>query len=195
MKKTFVALFGALLMSSPAFATDYEIDAQHASANFSIRHLMVSNVHGQFSNLAGKVSYDPANPGASKVEATVDANTIDTKNTKRDEHLKSPEFFDVTKFPAMKFVSKKVEKEGAGKLKVTGDLTIHGVTKEIVLDVDGPTDEIKDPWGNFRRGISATAKLNRKDFGLAWNKALETGGVVVGDEVSITLDLEIMRKG
>jgi polyisoprenoid-binding protein YceI len=139
--------------------------------------------------------YDPANPAASKVEATVGVDTIDTRNAKRDDHLKSPDFFDAAKFPLMKFVSKKVEQRQPGKLAVTGDLTIHGVTKEVVLTVDGPTEEIKDPMGNLKRGASATATLNRKDFGLTWNKVLETGGVAVGDEVQVTIDLEMTKKG
>lgn len=196
-RKIFAAALPGLLpvlLSAPAFAADYEIDAAHASAQFSVRHLMVSNVKGVFSNVKGTVTYDPANPSASKVEATIDAATVDTRNGKRDDHLKSADFFDVAKFPLLKFVSKKVEQPQPGKLKVTGDLTIHGVTKEVVLDVDGPTDEIKDPWGNLKRGASATAKVNRKDFGLTWNKALETGGVVVGDDVEITIELELQKK-
>lgn len=200
MKKSMKTILGAALVSSlvpfsGAWATDYEIDSAHASADFSVKHLMVSNVKGHFSNVTGKVSYDPANVAASKVEASIDVATVDTRNSKRDDHLKSPDFFDAGKFNVMTFKSTKVEPAGAGKLKVTGDLTIHGVTKPVVLDVEGPSAEVKDPWGNIRRGVSASTTLNRKDFGLTWNKALETGGVVVGEEVSVTLDLEVMRKG
>ena len=128
------------------------------------------------------------------MEVSIDTKSINTNVRKRDEHLRSADFFDVAKFPAMTFVSKKVAKAGNDKLKVTGDLTLHGVTKEVVLDVEGLSQESKDPWGNIRRGATASTKINRKDFGLVWNKALETGGVVVGDEITITLEIEMIRK-
>jgi polyisoprenoid-binding protein YceI len=193
MKKQLL-LACSLLLSSPAFAETYQIDPAHTSAQFSVRHLMLSNVRGEFSKVQGTVEYDPENIAASSVEATIDVGTVNTREPKRDTHLKSPDFFDEAKFPTMKFTSTKVEAAGSGHLKVSGDLTIHGITKAVVLDVDGPTDEITDPWGNLRRGASATVRLNRQDFGLKWNKLLETGGVVVGDEVSVTIDLEMSRK-
>ena len=183
-----------LLFAQTASAANYEIDPSHASAQFSVRHLMLSNVKGEFTKLKGTVVYDPENIAASSVEATIDTTSVNTRESKRDKHLMGPDFFDTDKFPAMTFKSTKVEKGPAGKLAVTGNLTIHGITKEIVLDVDGPTDEVKDPWGNMRRGASATVKLNRQDYGLKWNKLLETGGVVVGDDVAVTLDLEMIRK-
>jgi len=138
------------------------------------------------------VDYDDKNPAAIRIEAVIDAASINTGEPKRDEHLKSPDFFDVAKFPNITFRSKSARKT-AGGLAVTGDLTIHGVTREVVLNVEGPTPEVKDPWGNIRRGATATTKINRKDFGLTWNAVLETGGVVVGDEVSITIDVEAVR--
>lgn len=153
---------------------------------------MVSNVRGEFAKISGTVKYDPEKPETSTVEATIDATSISTRDAQRDAHLKSADFLDVEKFPALTFRSKKIE-VAAGGGKVTGDLTIHGVTREITLDVEGPTAEMKDPWGKQRIGASATAKLNRKDFGLTWNAALEAGGVMVGDEVKITIDVEAVR--
>lgn len=188
-----IFLASVLFAATPAFAANYEIDPAHTSAQFSIRHLMVSNVRGEFSKIKGTVQYDPANPAAAKIEATIESNSINTRNSERDEHLRKEEFFDVTKYPTLSFKSKKVEAAGAGKLKVTGDLSIRGVTKEVVLDVDGPTAEIKDPWGNTKIGASATTKLNRQDFGLSWNKALDAGGVVVGDDVTVTIDVELIK--
>jgi polyisoprenoid-binding protein YceI len=170
----------------------YAIDPTHSSVNFSVRHLMVSNVRGEFTKVSGTVEFDPQKPESSTIEATIDAASINTRDTQRDAHLKSADFLDVEKFPTMTFRSKKIAMRSGGG-KVTGDLTIHGVTREITLDVEGPTEEIKDPWGKQLMGASATAKLSRKDFGLTWNATLETGGVMVGDEVKITIDLEIVR--
>ena len=170
----------------------YEIDPIHSSAHFSVRHMMVSNVRGQFTKISGTIRFDSANPANSSVEATIDAASIETHDAQRDTHLKSSDFFDVGKFPTLTFRSKRIEAHSGGG-KITGDLTIHGVTKEITLDVEGPTPENKDPWGKYRIGLSATTKLSRKDFGLTWNAALETGGVLVGDEVKITIDVEAFR--
>ena len=153
---------------------------------------MVSNVRGEFSKVTGTVVIDANAPENSRVEATIDAKTIHTRDEQRDTHLKSADFLDVEKFPTIKFVSKKI-KGSDGEWKVTGDLTIHGVTKEVTLDVEGPSPEAKDPWGNVKSGASATTKINRKDFGMVFNMALETGGVMVGDEVTITLELELLR--
>lgn len=171
----------------------YQIDPVHSSAQFSVRHLMVSNVKGEFSKVTGTVTYDPDHLEKSRVNATIDTTTLTTRDPNRDKDLKSPEFFDIDKFPTMTFQSTEFSKNN-GKLQIAGNLTIHGVTKPVVLDVDGPTPEVKDPWGNYRRGASATTTVNRKDFGLMWNKVLEGGGAVVGDTVSITLDLEAFRK-
>jgi polyisoprenoid-binding protein YceI len=177
-----------------ASAEEYTLDGSHSSAQFSVKHLMVSNVKGEFSKVTGKVSYDEKKPEATVVEATIDATTINTREPKRDAHLKSADFFDTEKFPSITFKSTNSWKQGAA-LMVKGDLTMHGVTKPVVLTLEGPTPEVKDPWGNFRRGATATTKINRADFGLTWNRALETGGVVVGEEVTITIDVEAMRPG
>jgi polyisoprenoid-binding protein YceI len=189
-------LMTALLTTAAALPATavYDIDSSHSSAQFSVKHLMVSNVKGQFSKITGTVHYDPQNAGASKVEATIDASTVDTREAKRDAHLKTADFFDIEKFPTMRFVSKRVMPASPGKLKLLGDLTMHGVTREVTLDVDGPTPEIKDQRGGMRAGASATTKINRKDFGLTWNRVLEAGGVTVGDEVLITIDVELIRK-
>ncbi|MCE9673425.1 YceI family protein [Myxococcus stipitatus] len=190
--KSAVALLVAL--PSLAFAANWEIDTAHSSADFSVRHLMVSNVKGSFAGVKGTVNVDEKDITKSTVDATIDAATINTNNAQRDAHLKNPDFFDVAKYPTITFKSTKVESAGEGKLKVTGNLTMHGVTKPVVLDVTGPAKESKDPWGNFRSGVVATTKLNRKDFGLTYNQALETGGVAVGEEVSVELNLELQRK-
>jgi len=183
----------ALAIAAPALrAEKYTIDGAHSKAQFSVRHMMVSNVRGEFTKIQGTVDYDDKNPAAIRIEAVIDAASINTGEPKRDEHLRSPDFFDVAKFPTITFRSKSARKTADG-LAVTGDLTIHGVTREVVLHVEGPTPEVKDPWGNIRRGATATTKINRKDFGLTWNAVLETGGVVVGEEVSITIDVEAVR--
>jgi polyisoprenoid-binding protein YceI len=179
----------SLLALPGLFADEYKIDGSHSKAGFAVKHLMVSTVRGDFSKVSGTIVYDEKNPAATKVNASIDVTAVNTNEPKRDDHLKSPDFFDVAKFPTITFVSKSAKKTADG-IAVTGDLTIHGVTKEVVLNVDGPTAEVKDPWGNMRRGATATTKINRKDFGLTWNKALETGGVMVSEEVSITVDVE-----
>ncbi len=170
----------------------YEIDPTHSSVHFSVRHMMVSNVRGEFTKVSGAIKFDPENPANSSLDATIDAASINTRDAQRDTHLKSADFLDVEKFPTLTFHSKKIAPQRDGG-KVTGDLTIHGVTREIMLDVEGPTAEVKDPWGKQRMGASATTKISRKDFGLVWNAALETGGVMVGDEVKITIDVEFVR--
>lgn len=177
---------------APSSETRWNLDASHSVAHFSVRHMMVTNVRGQISGIQGQVVLG-ARPEDSRIEATLDLSTIDTREAKRDAHLKSPDFFDVEKFPTMKFVSRRVEKIGGESLRVTGDLTIHGVTREVVLDVTAPGDELKDPWGGIRRGAQATTKINRKDFGLGWNVALETGGVLVGDNVTVDIELSLVK--
>jgi polyisoprenoid-binding protein YceI len=173
-------------------AATYDIDPVHSAAQFSVRHLMISNVKGEFTKVTGTIVYDPKNLAATKVEAVIDATTISTREPKRDAHLKSPDFFDTAKFPTLAFKSKQVSRANGG-IHVKGDFTLHGVTREVVLVVDGPTAEQKDPWGNIRIGATATTKINRKDYGLTWNQALEAGGLAVGDEVSITVDLEAVK--
>lgn len=189
-------LMTMLLFSLPALAgaAPWVIDPEHSNVQFKVRHLMVSNVKGGFDRFSGMLDIDDKDLTRSKVDVTIEAASINTGVVKRDDHLRSPDFLDVTKFPNLTFVSKKIEKNGMERLKVTGNLTIHGVTREVVLDVDGPTAAVKDPWGNMKRGATATTKINRKDFGLTWNKALEAGGVVVGDDVVITLEVELLKK-
>jgi len=193
MGRAFMA--AALLLAVPAFAqaATWDIDPGHSVASFKVRHLMVSNVTGEFGKVTGMVSYDPADVTKSSVEATIDTTSLTTRQEARDKHLKSADFFDVEKFPTITFKSKKVEKAGEGKLKVTGDLTIKGVTKEVVLDVDGPMTPVT-AFGGQKSGASATTKINRQDFGVSWNKALEGGGVVVSDEVAITIEIEMGQK-
>ena len=189
-------LLAAAAIVAPALAlgqaTPWNIDPAHTHASFTVRHLMISNVRGEFQKTSGTVKIDEKDVTKSTVEAAIEAGSVDTRVEQRDQHLKSPDFFDAAKFPTLAFRSTKVEKAGEGKLKVAGDLTIHGVTKPVVLDVTGPTGEIKDPWGNARRGVSATATINRKDFGLSWNKMLEAGPVV-GDEVKIEIEAELVK--
>lgn len=175
-------------------ADTYEIDAAHSSVQFSVRHMMISNVHGAFTKVAGKAVGDAANPTATTVEATIEAASVDTRNEKRDEHLRGADFLDVAKFPTITFKSTKVEKAGDG-WKLHGDLTLHGVTKPVVLAVTNVTAPMKDPWGNTRIGASATTKINRQDFGIVFNKTLDGGGLLVGDEIAITIDVEVMKKG
>ena len=171
----------------------YKIDPAHSGAEFVVRHMMISNVRGGFTKVEGTIEYDPASVAATKIDAKIDASSIDTREKDRDAHLRSADFLDAEKFPAIAFKSKKVEANGDGELKVTGDLTIHGTTKEVVLDVDGPTPEAKDPFGNVRVGASAKTKIKRSEFGLTWNAALETGGFLVGDELKIELDISAIR--
>jgi polyisoprenoid-binding protein YceI len=170
----------------------YEVDPVHSSVHFSVRHMMLSNVRGEFTKISGTLKLDAQNPANSAVEVTIDASSINTHDAQRDTHLKSADFLDVEKSPSLIFRSEQiVPHQGGGTIK--GDLTIRGVTREVTLDVEGPTPEVKDPWGKQRIGASATTKLNRKDFGLTWNSALETGGVLVGDEVKITIDVQAVR--
>jgi polyisoprenoid-binding protein YceI len=172
--------------------TTWKIDAAHSSAEFKVKHMMISNVKGSFSGLSGVLEEDAANPAGSQVEAAIEVNSISTGDAGRDAHLKGAEFFDTETFPVMTFKSTKVEKV-VDKFVVSGDLTLHGVTKVVKFEVEGPSAPGKDPWGNIRIGLSATTKINRKDFGLGWNSALETGGVLVGEEVSITLEVQFIK--
>lgn len=171
----------------------WNIDPVHSVAEFKVRHMMISNVKGQFTNLAGKVTLNEADITKSQVQASIDATSINTRDPQRDGHLKSADFFDVDKFPALSFQSTRIRRAVEGALSVVGELTIHGVTREVVFDVEGPTAPAKDPWGNTRIGLFAITKINRKDFGLVWNSALETGGVLVGDEVTISLDVQFVK--
>ncbi len=191
-----VAALSGAAFSLPvaAQAARYEIDADHSTAQFAVKHMMVATVRGEFTMLSGVVNIDDKNLKQSSIEATFDAGTINTRVEKRDAHLRSADFFDVAKFPKVVFKSTAVKKTGAGTYAVTGNLTLHGVTKAVVLAVESPANEVKDPYGNVKRGAVATTTINRKDFGLNWNVALEAGGVLVSDAVKVTLELELVRK-
>lgn len=171
----------------------YVLDGSHTQAQFKVRHMMITNVTGEFKNIEGTFNYNPNDPALSQVEIKIDASSIDTRDTNRDAHLKSADFFDIEQYPNLTFSSKKFEKTSDG-YKVTGDLTIRDTTKEVVLDVEGPTDEIKDPWGNSRIGVVASTKINRKEFGLNWNVALEAGGFLVGEDIRINIEAEFTKQ-
>ncbi|MEP6715120.1 MAG: YceI family protein [Terriglobia bacterium] len=178
--------------TTPVTST-WNLDPAHSVAEFKIRHMMISNVKGHFTGVSGVLTLDETDAANSHIEATIDAATINTGDAQRDTHLRSADFFDVEKFPTLSFKSTSVKRTGDDELEATGDLTIHGVTREVVFNVEGPTAPGKDPWGNTRRGLSAVTKINRKDFGLTWNAALETGGILVGEEVTITLDVQFIK--
>jgi polyisoprenoid-binding protein YceI len=190
-----VALAGAISLPAAAATSTWEIDPNHSAAQFAVRHLAISTVRGAFTKMNGTVQFDDKDVSKSSVEVTIDAASVDTRVADRDKELRSDHFFDVEKFPTLTFKSTKVEQETAGKLKVTGDLTIHGVTKQVVLEVEGPTAPVKDPWGNQRAAANASTKVNRQDFGVKWNAKMDNGGWVVGDDVDITIDVEMVQKG
>jgi polyisoprenoid-binding protein YceI len=183
----------ATATSTSASTITWKIDPAHSSADFKVKHMMISHVKGSFSGLSGTLIEDPADPTQSTVEATVDIGTISTGDAQRDAHLKSADFFDAETYPQMTFKSNEVIKKGEGEYAVTGDLTLLGVTRPVTFAVEGPSAPGKDPWGNTRIGLSATTKINRKDFGLSWNAALETGGILVGEDVQITLEVQFIK--
>jgi len=187
-------LAAALSLPAAAATSEWKIDPQHSSAQFSVRHMAISTVRGAFSKVNGTILLDDKDITKSTVNVTIDVSTVDTREPDRDNDLRSDKFFDVAHFPTMTFKSRKVEQLAPGKLKVTGDLTIRGTAKEVVLDVEGPTAPVKDPWGNVRAAATATSKVNRQDFGVKWNATLDNGGVVVGDDVNITIDAEMIRQ-
>jgi polyisoprenoid-binding protein YceI len=188
------SLAAALSLPAAAANSNWQVDPAHSSAQFSVRHMAISTVRGAFSKVSGTVVLDDKDISKSTVDVTIDANSVDTRVPDRDNDLRSDKFFDVAHHPSITFKSRKVEQVASGKLKVTGDLTIRGTTKEVVLDVEGPTAPMKDPWGNTRTAATAITKINRQDFGVKWNAALDNGGVVVGDEVSIVIDVELVKK-
>ncbi len=196
MKRNLIIGFLVLLLEIPVFAfgATYQIDPDHSNFQFKVRHMTVSNVKGEFKKMKGVANIDDSNITGLTVEVNIDAASVNTEHAKRDDHLRSEDFFYVAKYPTITFVSKKVTRVDEARLKVIGDLTIRGVTKEITVDVEGPTPEVKDPGGNIRRGATGTSKINRKDFGIAWSKVLDGGGLVVGDEVNISVEIELMRK-
>lgn len=196
MKKNLLSLALAAVLGAatlPALAETWSVDASHSTVGFSVRHLMVSNVKGTFDKFTASVDGSPADPAAAKISATIEVGSVNTRDPKRDDHLRSADFFDAAKFPQMTFASTKVEKVSATKAKLTGNLTLRGVTKPVVLDVEY-TEPVKSPWGKSVVGATATGKINRKDFGVNWSKALDGGGLVVADEVTIQLELELIRQ-
>ena len=184
------AALGTLLLGASALAQTqtWNIDPAHTSTQFAVRHMGISTVRGAFTKISGTVEYDPADPKKTAIDATIDASSVDTRVEKRDNDLRSPNFFDVAKYPTLTFKSKSVEPAGPGKLKVSGDLTIHGVTKSVVLDVDGPSAPMKDPHGNLHMGASGSTSVNRNDFGVSGYPG------VVGDQIAITLDIEVVQR-
>jgi polyisoprenoid-binding protein YceI len=189
-----------LLMSTSQTAaqsatTTYNIDPTHSNAHFKVRHLMIAWVRGEFTKVSGTITFNEADPALSSVTAEIDVNSINTREPDRNKHLLSPDFLDAANFPTIKFQTTAIAQEGKDEYHVTGDLTIRGVTRPVVLEVDSVTPEIKDPWGFFRRGAAATTKISREEFGVAFNQLLETGGVMIGDQVDISIDLELVRKG
>ena len=189
------ALAAALSLPAAATTSTWQIDQNHSSAQFAVRHLGLSTVRGAFTKVNGAIQFDDKDITKSSVDVTIDAASVDTRVDGRDKDLRSDHFFEVAKYPTLTFKSTKVEQVEVGKLKVTGDLTIHGVTKQVVLDVEGPTAAVKDPWGNQRAAASATTKINRQDFGVKWNAKMDNGGWVLGDDVAITIDVEMVQKG
>lgn len=181
----------AALTSTPV--TTWKVDPVHSVVEFKLRHMMISNVKGQFTGVTGILYFDEADLSASSVHASVEVDTINTRDAARDAHLRSPDFFDVDHFPSITFNSTQVTGSVPGELVVRGELSIRGVTRTIEFLVEGPAPPAKDPWGSTRIGLTATTKINRKDFGLTWNSTLETGGFLVGEEVTITLDLQFIR--
>jgi polyisoprenoid-binding protein YceI len=180
--------------ATPQTATStWNVDPVHSAAEFKVKHMMISNVKGHFTGLKGTLTLDGTDVTKSRVECTIDVATVTTREPQRDTHLRSADFFDVEKFPTMSFKSTLITRESAEELAVTGDLTIHGVTREVEFTVEGPTPPGKDPWGNTRLGASATTKISRKDFGLTYNATLETGGILIGDEVTITVEVEFVK--
>jgi len=173
--------------------TTWNIDPVHTVAEFKVKHMMIANVKGRFSKVSGVLIRDESDPANDRVEATIEAASIETGNEQRDGHLKSPDFFHVEKFPSLHFKSTGIKVVGEGELSVEGDLTVRGVTRRVRFAVEGPTPPAKDPWGSTRIGVSASTKINRKDFGLTWNTALETGGFLVGDDITITLDAQFVK--
>ena len=193
MYRAFAVATGLFLAAASSVqGQTWTIDASHSAAHFAVRHMMVSTVRGDMGKITGTVTFDPAKPAAGSIEATVDVTGIDTREAGRDKHLKSADFFDVEKFPTITFKSKRIDPVAAGGFKITGDLTMKGVTKEVVLDTEPLRPAIKDQRGAARTGTTATTKLNRQDFGITWSRALDGGGVVVSDEVSVTIDIELI---
>jgi polyisoprenoid-binding protein YceI len=194
ISRTLIVLVVVIAAPLAASADTWQIDPVHTTVGFSVRHMTISTVRGQFNKVAGTITANDNDPATAVIEATIDTASIDTHSPDRDSDLKSANFLDVAKYPTMTFKSKKIEAAGPGKYNVVGDLTLHGVTKEVTLAVEATGAPIKDPWGNMRAGATATTTINRKDFGLTWNKMIEAGGAVVGDAVAVEIDVEAVKK-
>ena len=179
--------------STDTATTTWKLDPAHSTAEFKVKHMMISNVKGTFSDLSGVLTEHKTDSTLSTVEASIPVATVNTHDEQRDGHLKSADFFDAEKFPEMTFKSTAVNQTGEGEYAVTGDLSVHGVTRPVTFKVEGPSAPAKDPWGNMRIGLAATTKINRKDFGLSWNTALEAGGFLVGDDVTLTLEVQFIQ--
>jgi polyisoprenoid-binding protein YceI len=173
--------------------TSWKADPDHSRIRFKVKHMMIADVHGEFTEFDAAVKFDENEVANSKVEVTIKTPSLTTYNEKRDSHLKSPDFFEIEKYPTITFKSTKIEKSG-DYLKITGDLTIHGTTKEVVFDVEDLSQAVKDPWGGWRMAASATGTINRYDFGLKWNVSLETGGVLVGEKVTMMIEVELVKE-
>jgi polyisoprenoid-binding protein YceI len=194
ISRTLIVLVVVIAAPLAASADTWQIDPVHTTVGFSVRHMTISTVRGQFNKVAGTITANDNDPATAVIEATIDTASIDTHSPDRDSDLKSANFLDVAKYPTMTFKSKKIEAAGPGKYNVVGDLTLHGVTKEVTLAVEATGAPIKDPWGNMRAGATATTTINRKDFGLTWNKMIDAGGAVVGDAVAVEIDVEAVKK-
>ena len=196
MRSTVISIVAAALFAVPSLAqaATWQIDPSHTSVTFKVKHMMVSWVRGELSGVSGTMTYDPARPSQTTVDAEIDVNTVNTRDEKRDGHLKSPDFFDAAKHPKMTFKSVKVRSAAKGKMKIDGDLTLRGVTKRVTFDVTGISGEVADPWGNVKMGATATTTINRQEFGIKFNKTLDKGGVMVGNEVKITIDVELNKQ-
>jgi polyisoprenoid-binding protein YceI len=179
--------------ATPGTVTTWKLDPAHSAVEFKVKHMMISNVKGSFSGFSGTLQLNEDDYTHSTIEVSIPVDTLNTNDANRDGHVKGPEFFDAEKFPAITFKSTNIDSEGGADYSVTGDLSIHGVTRSITFAAEGVSEPAKDPWGNHRIGLSATARINRKDFGLTWNSPLETGGVLVGEEVSLHLEFEFIK--
>ena len=196
MRSIFFGIIAAVALIVPvqSNAADWAIDASHSNVSFKVRHMMVSNVRGEFGTFSGEITYDPKSPSKTRATVSIDATSIDTHDEKRDGHLKSPDFFDTAAHPTITFESSKAKKSGKNGLEVHGKLTLRGKTRPVLLRVTDITNEVTDPWGNTKIGATLTTTINRQDFGVSWNKALDKGGVVVSDEVQITIELQLNKK-
>lgn len=194
MKKIFLVMISCFYVVGLAQASSWKIDPDHSAARFTIKHMMISNVHGSFSEVNGAAVFDENDPRNFLLSITIGVNSIDTGVTKRDDHLRSADFFEAARYPVMHFVSKQLAPAEAGSFLLTGELTIHGVTKEVQVKLTGPTPAVKDPWGNFRKGALLTGEINRQEFGIVYNQVLDNGGLLIGDVANVSVELEFIKE-